>query len=712
MVTSRARIVWSCLLFAALALPALAQPPSDPEGRVGEALRTWLKDNWYTPYHTTLGYSTARMYMYNYIDNDPARNSIFCVYGGYEHPWTYGGSGTNPAPINCEHTIPQSFFNSDDPMVSDIFHLYPTYDNWNSIRSNYPFSDIPDDSTTKWMIGTTLYTTKPTSDIDLYSEYWPGNETMPDTFEPREDHKGNVARSVFYFYTMYPSYDMSQVGDLATFLAWHAADPVDAAEQARNDGIETYQGNRNPYIDHPDWVARAWDPNANYPEISAVLGAPEVPGASESLTVTATVTDDVGLNVVEIRYFVDGVAQTPVAMTETRAGYTGQIPPQASGADVEYLVAATDTDDQTSTSATYRVCWVIACDNYPEISGLSDTPDLPTSAQSLAVTATVTDDHGLTTVEIQYTANGVPQTPVSMTPTRAGYTGTIPPQGDRVTVSYVVAATDTAAQTTTSQAVKVYWGVTDILTFRGLGAGAKGRIEGVVTLEPSILSTTYSQIFIQDDTGGMCVYKSGTPLMSVARHDRVQVVGTLKNYNGLLEIDPLESYTNLGPATPVEPLEITLDQLGEDNESTLVVVYGLTLNAGQIWPAAGANATLAITDFWNNPGYLYVDKDTNIDGSPAPAAPFAVVGIVSQYNNMQLLPRDLNDIILYTTGDLNTDGRSNLLDLTILMNHLGGNIAQGVVPFEALLDAADVNEDSFVDSDDLVALAGYLAGNL
>jgi len=706
MVTSRVRVIWSCLLFAALVLSALAQPPSDPEGRVGAELRTWLKDNWYTPYHTTLGYSTARMYMYNYIDNDPARNSIFCVYGGYEHPWTYGGTGTNPPPINCEHTIPQSFFNSDDPMVSDIFHLYPSYDDWNSTRSNYPFSEIPDDSATKWMIGTTLYTTKPTGDIDLYSEF------MPNTFEPREDHKGNLARSVFYFYTMYPSYNMSQVGDLATFLAWHAADPVDAAEQARNNSIETYQGNRNPFIDHPDWVARAWDPNANYPVITDVLGTPEVPGVSESLTVTATVTDDEGLSAVEIHYTGDGVAQTPIAMTTSRAAYTGQIPAQASGAEVEYQVKATDTDDQTATSATYRVCWVIACDDYPEISGLSDTPDLPTSAQSLTVNATVTDDQGLTTVEIQYTANGVPQTPIAMTPTRAGYTGTIPPQGDRVTVSYVVAATDTAAQTTTSPAVKVYWGVTDILTFRGLGAGAKGRIEGVVTLEPGILSTTYSQIFIQDDTGGMCVYKSGTPLMSVARHDRVQVVGTLKNYNGLLEIDPLESYTNLGPATPVEPLELTLEELGEENESMLAVVYGVTLNAGQTWPATGANATLAITDFWGNAGTLYIDRDTNIDGSPAPTAPFALMGVVSQYNAMQMLPRNQNDIIRYTVGDLNTDGNSDLLDLTILINYLSSNLPQGTIPFEALITAADINEDSLVNGDDLLVLADYLAGNL
>jgi len=75
-----------------------------------------------------------------------------------------------------------------------------------------------------------------------------------------EDHKGNVARSIFYFYTMYPTQagNISQIGDINTFYQWHLADPVDAAEVERNGQIETYQGDRNPYIDHPELIARAW----------------------------------------------------------------------------------------------------------------------------------------------------------------------------------------------------------------------------------------------------------------------------------------------------------------------------------------------------------------------------------------------------------------------------------------------------------------------
>ncbi len=247
--------VWSTFLLS-------AQTP--PESLTGSALREWFKSNYFDGLHTQLGYSAARMYMYNYIDNE--NNTITGVYSGYTVSWTYGGSGTNPSPINCEHTVPQSFFDSDEPMKSDIHHLFPTYSNWNSTRSNYPYGDIDDDLTAKWMLDDDQQSTIPTSNIDDYSEYYNG------MFEPREDHKGNVARAIFYFYTMYPTQagDMSQVADIETLYAWHLADPVDAKEMARNDKIETYQGNRNPYIDFPDLVEEAW----NLGDVDMALAAP------------------------------------------------------------------------------------------------------------------------------------------------------------------------------------------------------------------------------------------------------------------------------------------------------------------------------------------------------------------------------------------------------------------------------------------------------
>ncbi len=240
------------LIFIGFTFSVNAQTPP-PSNLSGSALRTWYKQNYHDGKHNTLGYSTARRYMYNNIDNK--NNSITCVYSGFVQPWTYGGTGTNPMPINCEHTVPQSFFGKSEPMVSDIHHLFPTYSDWNGTRSNYPFAEINDSQTEKWMVNSSQQTSVPNSNINAYSEY------ASQKFEPREDQKGNTARAIFYFYTMYPTQagSMSQVADINVLYQWHLSDPVDAAEIDRNNKIEQYQGDRNPYIDYPQTVAIAWN---------------------------------------------------------------------------------------------------------------------------------------------------------------------------------------------------------------------------------------------------------------------------------------------------------------------------------------------------------------------------------------------------------------------------------------------------------------------
>jgi Endonuclease I/Secretion system C-terminal sorting domain len=225
-----------------------------PAGLDCAGVRTWLKVNHYDDKHTTLGYSAARGKMYGYIDN--YNNKLTCIYGGYQQNQTYGNTSTSILPINCEHTVPQSFFNSADPMVSDIHHLFPTYDAWNSVRANYPFADVPDALTTQWMRSNTSQATIPTTLIDEWAEFNVRNST----FEPREIQKGNTARAIFYFYTMYPTQAgaITRVASLETLKRWHEQDPPDSVEIERNRRTALYQGNRNPYIDHPTWVNRAW----------------------------------------------------------------------------------------------------------------------------------------------------------------------------------------------------------------------------------------------------------------------------------------------------------------------------------------------------------------------------------------------------------------------------------------------------------------------
>ena len=102
----------------------------------------------------------------------------------------------------------------------------------------------------------------------------PGNYADGDSWEPRNADKGDVARMIFYMSVRYEGDDgfadlevndlvangsAPHIGRPSTLLAWSAADPVDAFELRRNDVIyESYQFNRNPFIDHPEWATDIW----------------------------------------------------------------------------------------------------------------------------------------------------------------------------------------------------------------------------------------------------------------------------------------------------------------------------------------------------------------------------------------------------------------------------------------------------------------------
>ncbi len=237
-------------------LNAFAQSPP-PSNLSGQELRTWLKSNWYDGYHSDITYSGVRSQMYSYVDVRDGK--LHCVYSGYNVAPSSSTSGVGS--MNCEHTIPQSWFGEALPMRSDIHHLYPTHERVNNDRSSYPFGDVDDNDTDKWYIvnstntDLSITTTIPSENIDDYSELLSSSK-----FEPLEDHKGNVARAIFYFYTMYPTQagDISKIGDLNTIYRWHLDDPVDSWEQGRNQRAKEVQGNSNPYIELPELVCIAW----------------------------------------------------------------------------------------------------------------------------------------------------------------------------------------------------------------------------------------------------------------------------------------------------------------------------------------------------------------------------------------------------------------------------------------------------------------------
>jgi len=239
-------------------------------GLVEDGLWDYLTDNYKTT--TTIGYDEARDVLYGEIDSQPD-NQLSCIYTNYTitlDPDLDPSTNAFNQGINCEHTWPQSYGADQEPQRSDMHHLYPCKDNVNSSRSNSPFGEIPDDETDIWYRYAEVLTSIPTSNIDEYSEK---DNYGEDQWEPREASKGNIARSMFYFYAMYyddivDTFINDQMNDLYN---WHLQDPADEDEIARTWAIAAYQDNKpNPFVIDDSLIERIWFYQGGQPEITLI----------------------------------------------------------------------------------------------------------------------------------------------------------------------------------------------------------------------------------------------------------------------------------------------------------------------------------------------------------------------------------------------------------------------------------------------------------
>lgn len=177
---------------------------------------------------------------------------------------------------NREHSVPRSWFNGNTGtagVATDYMFIYPSDKYINGKRGNIPYGEVASASQT-FLNGTKIGTSSVAGIT--------GN-----VFEPIDSFKGDVARSFLYFVTRYedniPGWssnaDAVQTFDNSTFpsvtinylrlmLKWNALDPVSAKEITRNNGAYNFQGNRNPFIDSPQFVNRVW--NSTCPGLAAL----------------------------------------------------------------------------------------------------------------------------------------------------------------------------------------------------------------------------------------------------------------------------------------------------------------------------------------------------------------------------------------------------------------------------------------------------------
>ena len=315
---------------------AIAQIPSgyyNTATGTGYTLKTQLyniikghTDNGYAGLYTI--YQTSdRDY---YFENDATILDMYSENPAGTDPYNYSAGttqrcGTYSVEGDCynrEHIIPQSTFGSAAPMVSDAHFITPTDGKVNGQRSNYPHGPV---TSATW---TSLNGSKlGASTTSGYSG---------PIFEPINEFKGDIARMYFYFATRYEntvagySYAMFNGSSNQVFttaflnllITWHNQDPVSAREIARNNAIYNSQNNRNPYIDHPEYVQAIWNPTADaqVPTTPTNLVASGTTSNSVSLSWTAS-TDNIGVTGYNV-YMNSALKTTVTGTTTTITGLT------------------------------------------------------------------------------------------------------------------------------------------------------------------------------------------------------------------------------------------------------------------------------------------------------------------------------------------------------------------------------------------------------
>lgn len=273
------------LLIASLAIAQIPAGYYDAAVGTGYTLKTQLKtiisnghiDQGYSALDNEYSNSDAD----NYYDAGGS-NTVLDMYSEnpsgvdpYNYAFITNKCGNYNSEADCynkEHIFPQGFFDQNTPMRSDIHHVTPTDGRVNGFRSNYMFGEV----------GTNLVSQSGISNPTMNGSKL-GNCIYPGytgtVFEPIDEFKGDIARMLLYFAVRYEDnwndsgWDSHSIANnplngtsnqfyetwyINLLYDWHVNDPVNQREIDRNNAAYTYQGNRNPFIDHTEWVNEIW----------------------------------------------------------------------------------------------------------------------------------------------------------------------------------------------------------------------------------------------------------------------------------------------------------------------------------------------------------------------------------------------------------------------------------------------------------------------
>ncbi len=317
------------------------------EGLAGDELKTAL--NGIIDDHVEFSYFAAKT-IFKLSDADPENPAnVIQVYTGFSHDNTdYGNSGLE---LNREHVWAKSHGNFVDnmPMYGDVHNLKPAASSVNQDKSNLDF----DNGGEQHDVATGCYFTD-------------------STWEARDEVKGDIARIIFYMDTRYEgnngesdltvvdyvnTYPLPEHGKLSTLLEWNNFDPPDEFERNRNNVIFSWQQNRNPFIDNPEYANLIWGgANVSPISFSGFSNSPTNPIENDVVTINATVASTSGaITEVKLYWGLDFENLDNIIDMVNSGGdnYSVDVPGQ-NGAETVYFKVVASDGTNTSTSIVYN----------------------------------------------------------------------------------------------------------------------------------------------------------------------------------------------------------------------------------------------------------------------------------------------------------------------------------------------------------------------
>ena len=677
-------------LLLTLCIPLMAQSPDYYQttqlltgSNLEDALHDIIKN------HNEFSYSSAKQILKD-SDQDPNNtNNVMLVYKGISIPKSDFASNSEPDYWNREHVWAKSHGNFTDyndlGAYSDAHNLKPCDASVNSSRG---YKDFDNGGSQHQEATECFYTSN--------------------TWEPRDESKGDVARIIFYMHTRYSgdsgepnlnvvdftsTFPNAQMGKLSTLLEWNEQDPVDAFERRRNDVIYGWQNNRNPFVDYPQLANRIWN-NApsNAIQFENISLGNAAPNEDDVQTINAEITTNISSTVTSAT-LTWGTSwyelNNTLSMNSLDDIWSVNIPAQIAGANIKYKIVAQAGSFENTFYGNYEVMLNPFDGNITSIQNIQGTgEDSPFEGQTISTAGVVTATYG----NDFYIQNGAG--------IRSGiyiYSSTVfPAMGDSVIVTGEVSEYNNLTEFAFPDGVFILTSNNPIPEPIAINTGdlANEDYEGVL-VKVTNLSVTYATFNFDDygawkvnDGTGECIIhntEEGFEYPAVVGEQITSITG-ICNYNfgewkiDLRMEDDVEggADTNGPIITSVEPLNQTtvivlfseaVSILTAENISNYSISNNATVSNAARHPFQSNKVTLTVENMFTGANTLTISNVEDMLGNPINTSNF-------NFNYLAITAEEISKIKMYpnpNTGVFNIDGLE-LNEFVEIKNSLGQTI--------------------------------------